>query len=456
MRRSRSFAVLLIAVAAMATSAVTPAGGCGGFFCQNDPVDQVAERILFTVNDDETITSLIEIAYQGDAADFSWVLPIPEAIDADALQVPENGELVFDELHDLTDVQFINPPETECVAELQSRAAMSADDAMEEETSVEVFASGEVGPFGFDVIGSADPAALVNWLRDNNYRVDASMEPLIDAYVEEEFAFIAMRLLDGETAESIAPIEITYPGSQPMIPIRLTAVAAFPEMPIFVWILADEQAVPENYEHFEIATEEITFSPFGLPDYPFLVQDRADAVGGQGFITEFAGPARSLNITNPYTSSQAEAQPYLTRLATYLDPEEMTVDPIFTFDGSLDDVSNIRDASDLRGLYDCERQATRTGESDSASDAVDPRFVNASLTDGTFTNYDDLPEGAQVGDPEPAGDAVTDDGDNSDELGATGTDTEDDAGLPVVPLLIGAVVVAGAAFALGRRGVQTT
>lgn len=436
----------------MAASAVTPAGACGGFFCQNDPVDQVAERILFTVNDDETITSLIEIAYQGEAADFSWVLPIPEAIDADALQVPENGELVFDELHDLTDVQFINPPQTECVSELRAMAATAvADDDAMEESGVDVFASGEVGPFGFDVIGSSDPAALVTWLRDNNYRVDPSMEPLIDVYVEDEFAFIAMRLLDGETAESITPIEITYPGTQPMIPLRLTAVAAFPEMPIFVWILADEQAVPENYAHFEIATEEITFSPFGLPDYPFLVQDRADAVGGQGFITEFAGPANSLDITNPYTSSQAEAQPYLTRLATYLDPEEMTVDPVFSFDGSLDDVSNVRDASDLSGLYDCERQATRTGESDAPSDAINPQIVNASLADGSFTSYDELPEDAQVGTPESADDQIAND---TDEITAGETGTGDDGGLPLVPLLIGGTVLAAGAFVAGRRGVR--
>ncbi len=454
MRRSRSLAALLIAVAALAASAVTPAGACGGFFCQNDPVDQVAERILFTVNDDETITSLIEIAYQGEAADFSWVLPIPEAIDADALQVPENGELVFDELHSLTDVQFINPPQTECVVNLRN-VEMVEDSATAEEGGVDVFASGEVGPFGFDVIGSTDPAALVTWLRDNNYRVDASMEPLIDIYVEDQFAFIAMRLLDGETAESIAPIEITYPGTQPMIPIRLTAVAAFPQMPIFVWILADEQAVPENYEHFEIATEEITFTPFGFPDYPFLVQNRADAVGGQGFITEFAGPANSLNITNPYTSSQAEAQPYLTRLATYLDPEEMTVDPMFTFDGSRDDVSNVRDASDLRGLYDCERQATRTGESDAPSDAIDPRIVNASLSDGSFTSYDELPENAQVGEPDSTNDEVVDGAAGSEEAASDETDTGDSR-LPLALMLVGGIVIAGGAFAIGRRGVQAS
>ena len=34
------------------------AEACGGLFCQNDPVDQAGERIVFTVNDDDTMLSI--------------------------------------------------------------------------------------------------------------------------------------------------------------------------------------------------------------------------------------------------------------------------------------------------------------------------------------------------------------------------------------------------------------
>ena len=71
---------------------------CGGLFCQNNPVDQTGERIVFTVNDD-TITALIEIRYDGAAPDFSWILPIPEPIGADGLDVPDDGPQVFSDLH---------------------------------------------------------------------------------------------------------------------------------------------------------------------------------------------------------------------------------------------------------------------------------------------------------------------------------------------------------------------
>lgn len=347
---------------------------CGGLFCQNTPVDQVGERIVFSVNDDETITSLIEIQYFGEAEDFSWVLPIPEAIAADDLQVPDGGDQVFDELHSFTDVRIIAPPEPGCASDARVTTMQAEDASVEESGDVEIFASGEVGPFGFDVIGSDDPMALITWLRDNNYRVDPPMEPLIDVYVEEQFAFVAMRLLQGESADSISPIEITYPGTKPMIPLRLTAVAAQNQMPIWTWIFADAQAVPENYSHMEIKTEELTFNEFGGNDYVRLVQRRADALGGQAFITEFATSTDNININidHPYLVEKMDSHQYLTRLATYIDPAEMTVDPVFGFDADRPDVSNIRDASELRGLYECEREGGVGGISFDDSDALEP------------------------------------------------------------------------------------
>ena len=132
-------------------------------------------------------------------------------------------------------------------------------------------------------------------------------------------------------------------------------------MPIFVWIFADHQAVPENFVHFEIATEEITFSPFGANNYTQLVQERADAVGGRGFITEFAGLVDGLRFGAPYLAERVEEKHYLTRLITYIDPEEMLVDPMFGFDEEAAPVSNVRNAREIRGLYDCERQLARIG-----------------------------------------------------------------------------------------------
>lgn len=369
MRRGAQAGFVVMAVVGVLALLDRGAGACGGLFCQNDPVDQAGERIVFSVNGDGTITSLIEIQYTGSADDFSWILPMPSAITAEDVAVPDEGDEVFPELHSLTDVRIIAPEEPACALE---DGLVAAADAVEE-SGVEVFASGEVGPFGFDVIGSEDGDALIRWLRDNRYRVEPPMEPLIDVYVEERFAFLAMRLLEGQESDSIRPIEVTYEADMPSIPLRLTAVAAQDQMPIWVWVFADAQAVPENYGHMEVATEELTFSDFGGDNYRFLVQQRADALDGRAFITEFAGPSNSIELAHPYLQNMARSHDYLTRLATYISPEEMTVDPAFALDPDRPDVSNVRDASELSGLYRCQREAAESALiSIGSTDAVDP------------------------------------------------------------------------------------
>ena len=355
-------AFLLIFVVASSQSAYA----CGGLFCQNSPVDQNAERIIFTQNGNGTVTAIIQIQYTGFAEDFSWILPLPEAITADALEVPDTATNAFLEIETATNPVFIAPPPPPCaqvVFEFESAAEEMSDDASE----VEVFASGEVGPFGFDVIGSEDPMALINWLRDNAYRVTPEMEPLINVYVEEQFVFLAMRLLPDQGVQDIQPIQVTYPSEKPMIPLRLTAVAANPNMAVLTWFFANAQAIPTNYAHMEIPDETITFFTGGGHNYRQRLSETADQFNGRAFITEFAGPTRETNFNDPLLVELSQQYSYLTRLNTVISPEEMTVDPIFDFDPDRPNVFNIHDLSNMTGLYDCERDGSNTQQTNNNS-----------------------------------------------------------------------------------------
>ena len=362
-------------IAILGTVWAPSASACGGFFCTNVPVDQDAERIIFTQNRNGTVSAYVQIEYTGAAPDFSWILPLPEAIPADAVAVPEDAMEAFRELEAATDPVFIPPPVPECVS-LQPTMVVSAMAAF-----VEVFASGEVGPYGFDVVGSDDPDALVVWLSDNGYRVTAAMEPIIDRYVDEQFVFLAMKLRPDQGVQDIEPVKVTYPSERPMIPLRLTAVAANPDMAVLVWIFADQQATPVNYARMNIANEElIFFGQGGGHNYRQLMGDRADEYGGQAFITEYAAPSRELRIVHPLLRELRDRHPYVTRLNTVISPEEMTVDPVFDYDAQLKDVSNVRDLSDMTGLFACERfdrNTAQTGSGDGA--AANPEATPANF-----------------------------------------------------------------------------
>ena len=355
-RRIVTGVALLVVFVVLGIGQTRTVTACGGLFCQNSPVDQNAERIIFTQNRDGTVSAIIQIQYTGFAEDFSWILPIPTPITAEDIEVPETAMTAFLEIEQLTNPVFIAPSRPDC-AELDADFGFALGSAAPsaEESSVEVFASGEVGPFGFDVIGSEDPNALIIWLRDHSYMVTEQMEPLINVYVQEQMVFLAMRLLPEQGVQDIQPIKVTYATERPMIPLRLTAVAANPDMAVLVWFYGEKQAIPTNYAHMEIADEELTFFTFGGNNYRTLLGQRADEFGGQAFITEYAAPSHELVVTDPLLVELGRNYPYLTRLNTVLSPEEMTVDPVFDYDPQRRDVSNIHDLSNMTGLYDCER-----------------------------------------------------------------------------------------------------
>ncbi|MCA9988300.1 MAG: DUF2330 domain-containing protein, partial [Anaerolineales bacterium] len=92
-----------------------------------------------------------------------------------------------------------------------------------------------------------------------------------------------------------------------------------------------------------------------------LVSRYANENNGQAFVTEYAQPTANLTFNEPLLIELAQKHRYLTRLNTVISPEEMTLDPIFAFDSSLPDVSNVHDLSETTGQFQCERDAATSG-----------------------------------------------------------------------------------------------
>ncbi len=78
------------------------ASACGGFFCDSSqPVNQSAERIIFTHDADGTVTAVIQIQYAGPAEEFAWVLPV-----AGSPEVNVSSNAAFTRLQLATNPQY--------------------------------------------------------------------------------------------------------------------------------------------------------------------------------------------------------------------------------------------------------------------------------------------------------------------------------------------------------------
>lgn len=347
--------IIVFLVIAMVASA-QPALACGGLFCQNIPVDQAAERIIFTV-DPGQVSAYVQINYTGSAPNFAWVVPVPSVPDVDVAEMDS-----FNEIQTATDPVFMLPPVPDCMFDDRLLMAPAMEEAeMAAEGDVTVFASGEAGPYAYDVVGTetGNVNALIDWLNENEYRITPEMEPLVYLYVEERMIFLAMKLQPDQGVQDIQPVKMTYQSERPMIPLRLTAVAAMPNMGVYTWIFGRAQAEAQNYAKLEISDNDLSLSgPFGGgTNYLQLVGQGVDRFEGKAFITEYAQPTSQLNVVDPLLQELRQRYPYVTRFYGQLSPEEMTVDPVFDFNTGLTDVSNIHDLTDRTDMYPCRDDA---------------------------------------------------------------------------------------------------
>ena len=355
---SRSTRSIPVSLTLLAVLVPAPVLACGGFFCSQTPVDQTAERIIFAVEDDDRISAYVQISYQGERDDFAWVVPVPDVPELDTFP-----QLAVSALDLATQPVYFGPV---CGFALEDSGGVSGPSPSD---GVIVLDEQVVGPFETVTIEGESAQELVDWLQDRDYRITDAMVPLVQLYVDDGMKFLALRLSPDADVSDIEPIRMTYPGTRPMIPIRLTAVAAEPEMGIITWVLADRRYGPDNFADLEIDDDLIELDPFGFQsNYLPVVSREVDRAGGQAFVTEYAAPTAELveQLANTFVPPDPDsilanaaliellqAHDYVTRLYTRISPEEMTLDPVFRPSRDRSDVSNIHDLSDRPIPDDC-------------------------------------------------------------------------------------------------------
>jgi MYXO-CTERM domain-containing protein len=336
--------VILSALASLTLVATHgDASACGGLFCNARPPDpfaplpvaQAGENVVFSITKDPaggapTLQAHIQILYNGDAAKFSWVVPV----DADPGMPAVGTDRLFAQLNTLTAPRFTMSQQTEgtCIpqsfggsggsfgsgsAGTSGAAGATGAGGGGGSASVNVTFQGAVGPFEAATLKSDDPTALKTWLTTNGYVISDAAAGLIDVYVRENKYFVALKLLNGVGVKSIQPIVLTFRGVEACVPLRLTAIAANPDMPVLVWVLSDKRVAPRGY--FEIKIDDARIDWFRQGSNYFgaagLVSLAANEAGGNAFATEYAGPS-SIARAQIYQNGQIN----LTTLRTAMTP----------------------------------------------------------------------------------------------------------------------------------------
>jgi hypothetical protein len=293
----------LLALSAFASALVLAsphdAAACGG--CFHVPMDNTQvtyHRMILSVSQQQS-TLYDEIKYAGAPSSFAWVLPIKGMV-----TVGLSSDALFAELDNLTSVQVIPPPYPCPVCPIPSgaetaTASNSTGGGGPLDAGVTVISQGVVGPYEQVQLSSSSPTALADWLTMHGYVIPADIQPVVTAYVNEGFDFLALKLVPGMTVSAMQPVRVTTPGASPVLPLRMVAAGVGTMVPITLFVLGEGRYDTQNFPSFTIDPTKVVWdwSTYSS-NYKALTQQGFTASSGKGWLVESAMPQSESFITS--------------------------------------------------------------------------------------------------------------------------------------------------------------
>ncbi|MFF5184839.1 DUF2330 domain-containing protein [Streptomyces sp. NPDC000345] len=246
--RARVAAVLLALLAVQLGSLVAPAYACAcGALLPGDQRQLTVGREVSVVRWDGRQEQIVmSLRVGGDAERAAWIMPVPHR----ATVGLGDGEL-FDQLAAATaPVQRARThfwPQDGDWPLTTGTGAQGPPPPPPAGAEVDVVGRERLGPFDVARLTATDPAALDDWLTENDFVFPPRLETALQPYVERRWEYVAVKLaprtagtaLNGE----LDPLRLTFAADAPVYPMRLSRLAATPQS-LGLYVLAAHRMEP--------------------------------------------------------------------------------------------------------------------------------------------------------------------------------------------------------------------
>lgn len=336
----RAISRLVVGTFCILASTMPAAADGGYYFATTELAVQTRQEALIAWYGDggeERATYVLMSDYEGSPAAFAWVIPLPGPLEEEV--IAHEDDFLFRNLEYRTAPSFrilVEAPAFTC-------ACSAAADAGET-SLVEVVRQGQAGILDYVELAAIDATALLDWLQTNGFAVPAGSEAVLDRYVGQGGAFLALRVSreaasGASGAIAIPPIQFTCATSRRSYPMAISAVSAAAESEVVIYTLAATRQQPLDQTVALIDESELlrnSSNPSGTT-YEDLVRERITAGGPGTMILEYAADWAEVDDGGslwpqapPALTESGLADLRLTRLRTLLSPAEMTFDYAFT------------------------------------------------------------------------------------------------------------------------------
>lgn len=285
--------LLLAGGAAVALTATfsNDAHACGG--CLAPPAENTVvegHRMALSISKTQTVL-WDQFSYSGSPKEFAWVLPVRPGT-----KVEISHDEFFAALEAATKPVITAPPQNSpsgggggfgCGA-----SSTSAYDPGSNSSSppVQVVNQEVVGPYEVVTLKATDAGALDGWLKSHGYAVPPGIQPVIDAYIKEQFDFVALRLLPNKDVNAMQPVRVVSQGADATLPLRMVAAGVGAKVGIILYVVGEGRYQTANFPNLAIDLSGMTWD-YGAnrSNYNETVE-AAFTKEGRGWFTEFAYP----------------------------------------------------------------------------------------------------------------------------------------------------------------------
>lgn len=221
-------------------------------------------------------TLVISTGFQGNARDFSWIVPTPSQP-----EVSKISKDFFDNLEKLTKVDY---------GDINYKAMSLMESANDLVTILE---EKTLGYYDITVLKSQDKDALFNWLNENNYTFPEKGKYILNDYINLDWTFTAVKITQDALEDNqisnnllkgdIAPLKFVFETDKIVYPLKISGITKFQDLPAEAIV---EQKISQNIHYY--------------PDYSsidlYIFANNKKTL--QGFFTIYANWINAKDIKN--------------------------------------------------------------------------------------------------------------------------------------------------------------
>jgi hypothetical protein len=260
--------VALTAIAGQLSLIAGPAVAfCGFYVAQADSkLFNKSSKVVLTRDGIKTSITMAS-DYEGEPREFAVVIPVPTFIERKQIGVVDMKTIdhidAFTaprlvEYHDpnpcalpLSAMNFAGAPK------LAYAEASASQDVRYRGVTVE--ANYDVAEYDVSILSAKESDGLVNWLRDNGYKIPAGAEAVLGSYIRQNMRFFVAKVNLGRMQVLgngyLRPLQVRYETAKFMLPLRLGTVNANGPQDLIVYALTKNGRVEAaNYRTVKLPT----------------------------------------------------------------------------------------------------------------------------------------------------------------------------------------------------------